>query len=217
MDNQQTQALEAGARALGVELPFGAARRLLQLQQELLRWNAKVNLTALTEPKEVMEKHLLDSLAALVDLGPARTVLDVGAGGGFPGLPWKIVRAELEVTLVDAVAKKVGFLKHAIAQLGLSPGARALHRRLGGDPAGEGLPLFEAVVSRALMELPAWLLLAAPYVAPGGRVLAMLGRAPPESEAVAWGEAAGLELLSLRRYALPWSQAPRAVAVYLRR
>lgn len=214
MDNEAISVVLEGAGRLGVELTPPTAGRLVQLADELLRWNARVNLTAITAEREVLEKHLLDSLAVLPDLGDARSLLDLGAGAGFPGLPLKIARPELEVTLADSVGKKVAFMKHAIGHLRLLPAARAVQVRAEGRPGAEGLPVVDAVVSRALMELPAWLTLATPYVRAGGRILAMLGRAPERPEAQALGASRGLALVELRSYALPLSGDPRAVAVY---
>ena len=86
------------------------------------------------------DKHILDSLSVLRALEPGPlSLLDAGTGAGFPGLPLAIAREDLRVTLVDSVAKKVGFLKHAIAQLGLAPRVRAIHLTLQGNPAAEGL------------------------------------------------------------------------------
>ena len=101
------EALRRGAAQLGVELSEQAGRRMLAFGEELLRWNRKVNLTAITEPREVLDKHFLDSLAILPEVRGARTLLDLGAGAGFPGIPLKVVLPELEVLLVEAVAKKV--------------------------------------------------------------------------------------------------------------
>ncbi|MHB8875899.1 MAG: 16S rRNA (guanine(527)-N(7))-methyltransferase RsmG [Myxococcaceae bacterium] len=217
MDNVgAARILQEGAEKLGIVLSDEAAGRLVRLGEELLRWNQKVNLTAITRPDEVLEKHFLDSLAVLPELAPARSLLDLGAGAGFPGLPLKVARPDLEVTLVDAVAKKVGFMKHAIALLGLSPGARAVHARAEGRPREEGLPQAEAVVARALADPARWLALAAPYALPGGRVLAMLARPLGPEEAQRQAAAAGLRFLFERTYALPFCGDPRAVAVFAR-
>jgi len=217
VDNAEAERiLLEGAGRLGLALEPAAAAKLVRLGEELLKWNRKVNLTAITQEAEVLEKHFLDSLAVLPELGPARSLLDLGAGAGFPGLPLKVARPGLEVTLVDAVAKKVGFMKHAIALLGLAPGARAVHARAEGSPDLEGLPRAEAVVARALAEPGRWLVLAAPYTLPGGRVLAMLSRPLEAAEAGRQAEAAGLRLVSQRSYRLPFGGDPRAVALFTR-
>ena len=187
---------------------------LLAFAAELLKWNQKVNLTAITAPDEVVDKHLLDSLAVLPELGDVASLLDLGAGAGLPGIPLALARPTLSVTLVESVAKKVGFMKHAVATLKLAPRVRAVQARAGGQPDAEGLPRVEAVISRALMDVAPWLPLAKTYLAPGGRVLAMLGKAPHEAELAQVAAGQGMELVSLRRYALPLSGDPRAVAVF---
>lgn len=215
MDNGSLQSrLVEGAAALGVTLSEEAASLLLRYASELLRWNAKVNLTAITDPAEVVEKHLLDSLAVAPEVAGAGTLLDMGCGAGLPGLPLKVLQPELQVTLVDSVAKKIGFVKAAAAGLGLE-GVTAIHQRLNGQPDAEGIPRAGVVISRAFTELEAFLPLAAPYLAePSGRVVAMLGKAPEDPAAAA--SRAGLRLQALRRYALPFSGAERHVAVFQR-
>ncbi len=204
--------LEAGGSALGLTLPTLVRTHLERLGGELLKWNRKVNLTAIIDEDEVLEKHFLDSLAVLPELVGVSSVLDLGSGAGFPGLPLKIVRRELEVTMVDSVAKKVGFIKHAIAMLGLT-GARGVHQRAKGNPDAEKLPRVDAVISRALVDLKGWLALAPGY-APAGKVVAMLGRAPAQEELERLAQEAGMRIVSMREYTLPFSGDPRAVAVF---
>jgi 16S rRNA (guanine527-N7)-methyltransferase len=207
--------LRKGCEALGVELGEDVPGRLHRLMGELLKWNAKVNLTAITAPEEVLEKHFLDSLAVLPEMEGARTVLDVGAGAGFPGLPLKMARPSLAVTLVDAVGKKVGYLKAVVANPGLGlTGTKAVHTRAEGKPEAEGLPRADRVIARAFMDLPDWLKLAPAYLAPGGRVVAMLGKAQPEEELRARAAEQGLAVVSARAYRLPFSGAERQVAVF---
>lgn len=213
MDNstEVTQRLVEGAGTMGIPLGQATAQQLTRYLHELLRWNQKVNLTAVVDPVEVVEKHLLDSLAILPELEGRRSLLDLGAGAGLPGLPLALLRPDLSVTLVDSVSKKVGFIKHAAAMLQLR-NARALHARAEGRPAREGIPLAEAVVSRALVEPEEWLPLASHYLETGGCILAMLGKAP-----AGLTEVEGFIRRSLRRYELPWSHAERHVAVFERR
>jgi 16S rRNA (guanine527-N7)-methyltransferase len=203
--------LSRGLAALGANVPVAP---LLAFANELLKWNRKVNLTAITAPREVADKHLLDSLAVLPELGTAGSLLDLGAGAGLPGIPLAVALPQLEVTLAESVAKKVGFMKHAIATLKLAPRVRAAQARATGAPDAEGLPRAEVVISRALMDVGPWLQLARAYLAPQGRVLAMLGQAPDEAILEGLAQQAGLELASLRRYTLPLSGDPRAVAVF---
>ncbi len=215
MDNvDESELLREGGKRLGIELEARVIQGLFTLRDELLRWNQKVNLTAITDPKEVLEKHFLDSLAVLPEVEGGATLLDLGAGAGFPGIPLKLARPELDLVLVDAVGKKVAFMKHALVRLGISPGGKALHVRAEGEPEREGLALAERVICRAFMDVPDWLALARRYVRPDGRAVAMLGKTPPSAELENAATSNGFKLESLRRYQLPWSGAERAVAVF---
>ncbi|MBL8953133.1 MAG: 16S rRNA (guanine(527)-N(7))-methyltransferase RsmG [Myxococcaceae bacterium] len=193
------KALAEGLAKLSLVLPPGAEQGLLTYARELLKWNQKVNLTAITAPDEVVDKHLLDALAVLPEVGPASGLLDLGAGAGLPGIPLALALPHLQVTLVDAVAKKVGFMKHAAALLGLGGRVKALHARATGNPAKDGIPQADTVISRALVEVEGWKALARPYVSRPGRIVAMLGQTQDPSA---------------RRYSLPLSRDPRAVSVF---
>jgi len=207
--------LEEGARALGIALDGPAREKLERYADRLLAWNRKVNLTAITDPAELAEKHLVDSLSLLPEVRGAATLLDVGSGAGLPGIPLAIALPALDVTCCDTVAKKVAFVKAVAAELGLR--VRGVAARAGGEPAREGLPLAEVVVSRAFADPARWLPLAARYLAPGGRVLATLGRDADEEALRGAGAQGGLLLLALRRFALPRSGAQRAIASFVRR
>ncbi|RKH11816.1 16S rRNA (guanine(527)-N(7))-methyltransferase RsmG [Corallococcus sp. CA053C] len=214
MDNARfADLLASGCSALGVTVGEDVGPRLQRLMAELLKWNAKVNLTAITAPEEVLEKHFLDSLAVLPEVTGATTLLDLGAGAGFPGLPLKLVLPTLGVTLVDAVGKKVAFIKAAAASLGLT-GVRGLHARAEGKPETEGIPRAQVLIARAFMDLPDWLALAPAYVEEGGRVVAMLGKAQPDTELQARAAERNLRVVSARSYRLPFSGAERQVAVF---
>ena len=180
-----------GSRALGLPLSQDQADALSWLAGELGRWSTRINLTAILDPIEMVDKHILDSLTVLRALQPGTsTLLDAGSGAGFPGLPLAVARPDLTVTLVDAVAKKVGFLKHAIAQLRLAPRVRAIHLKLQGNPAAEGLPIpFDAAVSRALTEPSRWAALAAPYLRPGGTLIVMAGSDAEPTALAGWSPA----------------------------
>ena len=148
------EVLAEGVAALGVALDDAARTRLAIYAERLLRWNARVNLTAVTAPAAVAEVHLVDSLALLRALGEARTVLDVGSGAGLPGVVLACARPGLEVTCCDAVHRKVAFVKAVAAELDLP--VRAVAVRATGHPESEGLPRVEAVVSRAFTDPARW-------------------------------------------------------------
>jgi len=215
MDPSFKEALSRGLEALGLEVPPPALPLLERYADRLLRWNRKVNLTAITAPAEVAEKHLVDSLLVLPALGGARTLLDLGSGAGLPGVPLACARPSLEVVCCDSSARKVAFVKAVAVELGLWR-VRGVAARARGEPLEEGLPLSEAVVSRALCEPAAFALLGAAYLAPGGVLIGMLGRGDDEARLAEAGEAAGLRLASLDRYELPISRSRRAIARWVR-
>src|SRR5258708_32802031 len=109
-----------GVRQLGLELNERELEQFLRYREELLEWNTRINLTAITDPAEVLLKHFLDSLSLLLVYDrPAARLLDIGAGAGFPGLPLKIVRPQCQVLLLDATGKKVTFMRNMVEELQL--------------------------------------------------------------------------------------------------
>jgi 16S rRNA (guanine527-N7)-methyltransferase len=199
-----------GILRLGLEVPEGALEPLRWVSQELVRWNARVNLTSITDPREVLEKHILDSLVVGAVVRDEDSLLDLGAGAGFPGLVVGIVRGRVPVELVESVGKKVGFMKHAIAQLGLAPRVRAIQATAEGAPEGEGIARASRVVSRAFKGLGRWLTFAKPYVSLGGEVIAMVSTFS-EAELDEIGTASGFRCVESRRFVLPFSGAPRGL------
>jgi 16S rRNA (guanine527-N7)-methyltransferase len=210
MDRTFEEALRRGLEAFGIALTPGSLALLDRFADRLLAWNRKVNLTSITAPVEVAEKHLVDSLRLLPHVAAARTLLDVGSGAGLPGVPLACARGDLAVTCCDSVAKKVAFVKAVAAELAVD--VRAVAVRAEGDPEGEKLPRADAVVSRALAEPEAWVPLGARYLAEGGVLLAMLGRDADDGKLEELGRASGLALETLDRYELPLSRSARAIA-----
>ena len=140
------------------------------------KWNRVHNLTAVRETTQMVVLHVLDSLSLAPHLGDARTLLDVGSGPGFPGIPLAIVRPDLEVTLLDSSSKKCTFLEQARAELGLANVRVACERVEAWKPEAR----FDLVVSRAFAELQDFVAQAGHLAAPGGRMLAMKGVYPFE-------------------------------------
>ena len=207
MDAARLKKIEEGAAQMGVRLAPDQLKQLGRHVDLMLKWNKSINLTAITDPDEVVEKHVLDSLA-VVPLLPSGSLLDAGTGAGFPGIPLAIARPELEVALVDSVQKKVAFLKNTLAELRL-PKAKAYAVRLEGNPSREELPRVHAAVARAFAAPEEWLRLARHYVLPGGVAICMLG----PSDAIP-DKLEELALIQELRYALPYSGAQRRLAIY---
>jgi len=161
--------------ALGLEISLETVSRLEQLADELLRWNRRRNLTAITDRQEVLEKHLVDSLVLLPFIRGAGRLLDLGSGAGFPALPLKMACPALDVVSVDAVAKKIDFQRHIARRFGFERFA-ALHERIEvlAERSGSGNG-FDIVTARALCSLEELLDLAEPFLSVDGCLLAMKG------------------------------------------
>jgi 16S rRNA (guanine527-N7)-methyltransferase len=167
--------LAAGLSELGLALAPAQVEALLTLVTELADWNTRVNLTAIEDPAEVVDKHLLDSLAVLPFL-TGLTVADVGSGAGFPGLPLAIADLDRRYTLIESTGKKVTFLRHACTMLRL-PNVEVVQGRA---EAMKPKKPFDTIVARALGSLAEFVRVARPSGRRGGRLLAMKGKVPEE-------------------------------------
>lgn len=165
--------LAAGLAELGLDLPEAAQHQLLAFRDLLLKWNKTYNLTALRDPAQAISHHLLDSLAILPHVGSG-PLLDVGSGGGLPGIPLAIARPELSVSMVDTVQKKATFLQQAAIELGLK-NITAHHARVE-EMRGQ----YAQISSRAFAEIGLFTSLTRHLLAPGGRWLAMKGVRPDD-------------------------------------
>ena len=141
--------LQGGARTLGLTLDASQVESCYRHMCELRHWNRRVNLTAITEPKEIAIKHFLDALAAADQVKCRMRILDVGSGAGFPGIPLKIIRPSCHVTLIDSARKKINFLRHVGRQLDLDRFV-TVHARIEAFAAeAAGDQQFDMIVSRA--------------------------------------------------------------------
>ena len=169
------QQLAEGMKALGLDLPADVQERLLAYAAFLEKWNRTYSLTALRDPKLAVSHHLLDSLAIMPYVSSS-TLLDVGSGGGQPGIPLAIARPDLAVTLLDSNGKKTAFLQQAVIELGLKNVQVVTVRVEEFKPAAP----FVAITSRAFAELADFVGLTRHLLAPGGEWLAMKGQRPVE-------------------------------------
>lgn len=189
-DVEEAEALLVeGARALGISLSGRQLELFRTYYRLLVDWNRRVNLTALTDPRDVFVKHFLDSITVLlaVDLahhssrvsgyneyeGDSMTLLDVGTGAGFPGLPLRIVHPEFRLTLLDSTRKKTDFLRHLLEALGLDDVTVVTARAEEGARQPALRERFQLVVSRAVERLSTLAEYLLPFCAVGGRAVAM--------------------------------------------
>ena len=225
--------LAQGAKALGLSLTSEQLQTFETYWAEIAVWNERLNLTAVTELGEAQTRHFLDSLTVLLAFPRARdsiascddhlTVLDVGAGAGFPGLPLRIACPNLTLTLLEATKKKVAFLRHVIKALGMDPSSRGAGQAVMvvEGRAEEVAHLsqyresFDIVVARAVARLSSLAELCLPFNRVGGRFIAMKGADVSEEVEEARGafSALGGSLLEVRQVELPDVLPSRSLVV----
>ena len=200
------QHIAAGLAAMGIVPPAGAVDALAEYGRLLLEQNKVMNLTAITDPEQVADLHFLDS-AALLPLADweNKTVIDVGTGAGFPGLPLKLLVPSLRLTLLDSLGKRIAWLESVCTALGLE-GVTCLHARAEEQALVPGFrDSFDLAVSRAVAPMALLSELCLPYVRVGGRFLAMKSvECGPEVSAAAHGiQRLGGRLLPGVDYTIP--------------
>jgi len=164
------------ASAMGISIDFLQIEQIARHCAELTQWNEKINLTAIIDPLEIAVKHVLDSMAAIGLIPEKASVLDIGSGGGFPGIVLKIVKPDISVTLIDASRKKISFLKHVIRSLGLER-INALHRRAETlQTISDYVNAFDVVVSRSFAVLDVFVENAYPFLSEKGIMIAYKGK-----------------------------------------
>jgi len=209
--------LERGARALGLDLTGAQAEQFRTYREELLRWSARMNLTALRSAEAIVRDGFLDSLACATLIGSdAGRVLDLGSGAGFPGIPLALVRPAVAFTLVEASRKKTSFLRHIVRALGLGNAEVVLGRAeaLGADAALAAA--FDLGLARAVAPPAEQARLVRPYLAPEGSFLFQGGErplAPDVREAI---RAAGFALAREVRLPATPELAPQSLLLWRR-
>lgn len=168
-----TEQLEHGCARLGIPLSGAQAGQLRRHLELLSKWNRRLNLTAINGVDDMVVRHLLDSLA-IAPFVRGRSFLDIGSGGGFPGIPLAVVLPHLEVTLLDSRARRIEFLRHASATLGLGNVTLAARRVENYRPREK----FDTLATRAFASLEHTLKATAGLQRRGCRLLAMKGRMP---------------------------------------
>lgn len=210
--------LMQGAAEYSLMLDGTAADRLMKFKEMLLDWNRRMNLTSIENDREIYIKHFIDSFSIAPWLRPAASeggsLIDVGTGAGFPGIPVKIACGNMDVTLLDSLEKRVGFLKAVISETGLT-GIRAVHGRaedFGVKP--EHRERYGAAVARAVAPLPVLLEYCLPFVKTGGLFIAMKGEPSPEIEASGKAlDVLGGKIEEVKELVLPFSDYKRSIII----
>lgn len=201
--------LQAGAEKLNLPLSDQQIRQMLDYLALLRKWNAVYNLTAVRDPKDMIKQHVLDSLSAAPAFSTAQRILDVGSGGGLPGVILAIVYPQIQVALIDTVSKKTAFLNQAKAELGLS-NLSVFSNRVEKLQVPEK---FDVITSRAFSELKNFINWSAHLLQEGGRFLAMKG-VYPSDEVAALPE--GWQVVASQELHVPGLEAERHLLIIQR-
>jgi 16S rRNA (guanine527-N7)-methyltransferase len=173
-----SKALADGINDLSLDLEQKQHEQLLDYLALLFKWNSVYNLTSVRDPMQMVTHHLLDSLAAVPSFAGAQNVLDVGAGGGLPGIVLAIARPQMKVSLIDTVHKKTAFLKQVKAELELVN--VTVYTAKVQELAVE--QKFDVITSRAFADLSDFVNWSGQLLAAGGKFIALKGTAPPEEQ-----------------------------------
>jgi 16S rRNA (guanine527-N7)-methyltransferase len=219
MDETLIKTLSDGAEAIGVRLGPAELALFAAYHREILLWNRRINLVSERSSREIVIRHFLDSLTPAPFLDrPGGALIDLGSGGGFPGIPLRIALTGLQVSLIEASRKKSSFLSHLLRTLRLG-GVQVIRERVEELKAGEALAgRFDTVVSRAAFKLPDLIRMASFFLKPGGQLIAMKGPDPQEEmeETERISEAAGMVFTACRAVRPPGADSLRKIIIYNR-
>jgi 16S rRNA (guanine527-N7)-methyltransferase len=215
MEAENRNLLVEGGRIFGIDLDVKAIEAFEFYLKELLKWNQKINLTAIRSEKGIVLKHFIDSFSVYPYLYQHTSVLDIGSGAGFPGIPLKMVQPTLAVTLVDSVRKKIDFQRHIIRILGLK-GIEAIHGRAQDTEILQNLGRrFDIILSRAFSDLRTLLALSFPLLKEKGMAIAMKGAVDhKEIELLTEAEEAQYRLEKSVSLTLPFSSFKRMILLF---
>ncbi len=201
------------ANSIGIEISQKQAEQFYKYMELLLEWNEKMNLTAITDPEEVILKHFIDSLTIVPYLKEADTVIDIGTGAGFPGIPLKILEENKKFTLLDSLNKRIIFLQTVINELELK-NIQAIHGRAE-EFVSKEREVYDIVTSRAVARLNVLLEYMLPFVKVGGRCICMKSFEIEEElkEAKKAIEILGGEIEKIDEITLPSTDIKRKIVV----
>ncbi|TYO96424.1 16S rRNA (guanine(527)-N(7))-methyltransferase RsmG [Desulfallas thermosapovorans] len=217
MNDVFKQTIVRGCTMAGIEIPGDVIKKYEKYYQLLCQKNSEFNLTSITDPAEAAEKHFIDSILLYQDISRDKSIsttismVDIGSGAGFPGLPLKIYQPDIIITLIDAVGKKVNFMQQVIKELDID-NARAIHIRAE-ELSVTGREKYDVAVSRAVAELRVLVEYALPLVKVGGLFIAAKG--PNVQDELSSAERAikilGGKIIGTRHIALPLSHEGRSI------
>jgi 16S rRNA (guanine527-N7)-methyltransferase len=209
--------IKYGAECFGVSISETQLQKLYLLIEELKIWNRRFKFTSLRSEKDIVEKHIIDSLTLLPHLGEGEKLLDVGSGAGFPSLPLKIARPIISVTSVDSNRRRINFQRQMVRLLKLNS-FRPIRATIKPLERTKGIGLdYDWTVSRAMCSWQNSIKLMFPYISKYGEMILMLGPDPPDQEEILKQVAEfNLYVKKMIKFSLPFSSAGRSL-VFLSR
>jgi len=209
-----SEELKEKAKKIGIELEEGQVQKFYQYMDLLLEWNEKINLTAITEPKEIILKHFIDSLTIAKQIEDGKRLIDVGTGAGFPGIPLSIIKEEVEITLLDSLNKRIIFLQEVINTLELK-NIKAVHARVEEFAKNKKeRSQYDMATSRAVAPLNVLLEYLLPLVKVEGKCICMKGSNIEEVKASAKAlSILGGEIEEIEKITLPESDMNRHIII----
>jgi 16S rRNA (guanine527-N7)-methyltransferase len=203
-----------GARTLGIEIDESATAQFSVHAFELVEWSRKINLTSIIQPRDVAVKHFIDSLAPAQFIPENARLLDIGSGGGFPGIPLKILKPSVSAMLIDSVRKKVNFLKHLVRTLKLERIEACQVRAENLIEHTAFSNSFDVIISRALSSLDLFVKMALPLLAAQGTIIAMKGKLDQiELDKLRSDTPKDLYHIEVKDYQLPSIHAQRSIVI----
>ncbi len=216
MDVEQFQhLLNEDAEMLGVKLQQGQIQQFYDYMELLLKWNNKINLTAITEESEIIKKHFIDSLTVQKYIKNANRIIDVGTGAGFPGVPLKILNEKIEMTLLDSLNKRLIFLEEVITSLKLK-NVKIQHDRAEDAGKNENFrATYDVAISRAVAPLNVLAEYLIPFTRIGGKAICMKGSSIDEevNEAQNAIKELGGKIIEVEKFVLPHTNMERTIIV----
>ena len=217
MEKNLNKLLSDSARCMGITLTDRELSLFSAYYRELLVWNKKINLVSANSAPDIPVKHIIDSLTPLPFItNKSGTLLDIGTGGGFPGIPLKIALPSLKVFLLESSRKKTSFLKHIIRILNLDD-ITVIHDRVENIVADDVYRgRFDVIISRATFKLPVLLRISSFFLVNDGIVMAMKGKSLTNElkDAVEISDALGLAFMACHEMRLPVTQDIRQIVIF---
>jgi 16S rRNA (guanine527-N7)-methyltransferase len=213
MNERTKDLLLESALQMRLELTSSQVNKFVVFAGELVKWNRKVNLTAITDDRDIVVKHFADSLVLLKVIGSTGNLLDIGSGGGFPSIPLKIMLPTLSAVSVDAAEKKILFQRHVARLLQLEH-FTAVHARCE-DLHGEYAEKFDWIVSRAFSDIANFAKMALPLLKGNGLIIAMKGKRGGDEASLAALDLAdmGVTVVDVMNLSLPITGDPRSLVI----